>query len=139
MLLIAFLFCYSTNPFNNHHIISKTTLKRTFKVELNLPCSARSHVSRSWNISVIVSTCFLKTIHRSNYSQIFFKIVVLKSLANFIEKRLCWDSLFKKVTRLTAFNKKRLQHKCFPVKFAKYLRTFFKEDLLWYTNVQSWK
>ena len=48
----------------------------------------------------------------------------LKKLANFTGKHLCW-SLF--VIKLQFFSlqffKKRLQHKCFPVKFEKLLRT----------------
>ena len=36
---------------------------------------------------------------RSNRSQMFFKIVVLKNLANFTRKHLCW-SLFKKFADL---------------------------------------
>ena len=38
---------------------------------------------------------------------------VLKNFANFTGKHMCW----------TLFLKKRLQHRCFPVKFAKLLRT----------------
>ena len=55
---------------------------------------------------------------RSSRAQILFKIAALKNLANFIGKQLLW-SLF-----LIKFQaKKRLQHKCFPVKYAKFLRT----------------
>ena len=42
--------------------------------------------------------------------------------------------LFNKFAGLSAFNfiKKRLQHRSFPVKIAKFLRTsFFTEDLPW--------
>ena len=52
-------------------------------------------------------------------SQMFFKIDVLKNFANFTGKHQCW-SLF-----LVNFIKKRLQHKCFPVKYANFLRTTF--------------
>ena len=54
----------------------------------------------------------------------FFKIGVLKNFANFTGKHLL-ESLFIKAAGLKAcnFNKKRLQHRCFPVKFAKCLRT----------------
>ena len=47
------------------------------------------------------------------------------------------ESLFDKVAGIQAFRpstllKKRLQHRCFPVKFAKFLRTTsFTEHLLW--------
>ena len=49
----------------------------------------------------------------SSCSLVFFKTSVLKSLANFTGKHLCWSLFFKK----------RVQHMCFPVKFAKFLRT----------------
>ena len=42
--------------------------------------------------------------------------------------------LFNKIKGLKAWNfiKKRLEHKCFPVKFRKFLRTtFFTEHLRW--------
>ena len=48
-------------------------------------------------------------------SQIFFKIGVLKNFAILTEKHLCW--------RL--FLKKGLQHRCFPVNIAKFLRIAF--------------
>ena len=46
----------------------------------------------------------------------FFKIGVLKNFTNFTGKHLL----------------KRFQHRCFPVKFTKFLRTpFFTEQLRW--------
>ena len=51
---------------------------------------------------------------RSSPSQMFFKIGVLKHFANFTGKHLCWSLFFKK----------RLWHRCFPVNFAKFLRTY---------------
>ena len=72
---------------------------------------------------------------RSSRSQMFFKVGVHKNVANFTEKHLCW-SLF--VIKLQAFRpgcnliKKRLQHRCFSVKFGKFLRTsIFTEHLRW--------
>ena len=70
----------------------------------------------------VISHQTLKTVdptltikYRSSRSQIFFKIGVLKNFAKFTEKDLC-QSLFLI---------KRLRRKCFPVNFAKFLRTFF--------------
>ena len=66
-------------------------------------------------------------IYRSSRSQIFFKIGALNSFTIFTGKHLCW-SLFK------AFNviNKRLQHRCYPVNIAKFLRAaFFIEHLRW--------
>ena len=54
----------------------------------------------------------------------FFEIGVRQSFSNFTGKHLC-RSLFSDVADLKACNfvKKRLQHRCFPEKFAKFLRT----------------
>ena len=52
---------------------------------------------------------------------------------NIHRKTPCW-SLFNKITGLNSFNfiKKRLQHRCFTVKYAKILRTpCFTEHLWW--------
>ena len=60
---------------------------------------------------------------RSNHSQTFFKIGVLKNLAIFTEKHLCYlcpSGLL--------FIKKRLQHSRFLVNFAKFLRTAFLKN-----------
>ena len=48
----------------------------------------------------------------------------------FTEKHLCW-SLFNKVAGLKACNviDKRLQYRCFPVGFAKFLRHLFEDYL----------
>ena len=71
---------------------------------------------------------------RRSRSQMFFKIDVLKNFANYTGKHPCW-SLFNKVEGLKACNfiiKKRLQHRCFPVKFVKFVKTlFFIEHLRW--------
>ena len=64
----------------------------------------------------------------------FFQIDVLKNFANFTRKQLCWSLLFNKVAglRLATSLKKRLKHRCFPVKFAKFLKTtFFTEHFWW--------
>ena len=54
--------------------------------------------------------CWLRAnIVRSSRLQMFFKISVIKNFANFTLKR--------------NFVKKKLQHKCFPVNIAKFLRT----------------
>ena len=75
-----------------------------------------------------------RTTFRSSRSQMFFKIDALKNFANFTGKHLCWSLFFNKVSfeRSATLLKKRLQHRCFPVKFAKYLRaSFFTEHLRW--------
>ena len=48
----------------------------------------------------------------------FFKIGAIKNFTDFTEKHMCW-SLFNKAAGLKTYNiiKKRLQHRCFAVKF----------------------
>ena len=61
-----------------------------------------------------------------------FKRGVFKNFTNFIESVL--EYLFNKVTGLKIYKviKKRLQHRCIPVKFATFLRKpFFTEHLWW--------
>ena len=60
----------------------------------------------------------------SSRSQTFFKIGVLKNVANFTGRDLCWSLFLIKLQAL----KKRLQHRCFPPKFAKFLRTLFLQN-----------
>ena len=65
--------------------------------------------------------CFRK--NRSSHRRCSVKKGVLKSFADFTRKHLC-GSLFLIIAGLACnFIKKRLPHRCFPVEFAKYLRT----------------
>ena len=68
---------------------------------------------------------------RSSRSQMFFKIDFLKIFANSIGKHLCWSIFLKKVAgpQDYSFIKRRFQHRCFPVKFAK-LRSSHSEMFL---------
>ena len=63
----------------------------------------------------------------------FFKISVLRNFASFTGKHVRWRLfLIKRLLQASNFIKKRLQLKCFPVKFAKLLRrVFFTEHLRW--------
>ena len=74
------------------------------------------------------------TLTRGSQPEVFCKRGVLKNLATFRGKHLCWSLFFNKVAGLrhAALVKKRLQHRCFSVNFAKFLRTpFFTERLRW--------
>ena len=70
---------------------------------------------------------------RSICWQMFFKISVLKNFTNFTRKHLCWSLILIKLQAWFAVTSlKRLKHRCFLVKFAKFLRThFFIEHLQW--------
>ena len=64
--------------------------------------------------------------YSSSYSQMFLKIGVLKNFANFTGKQLRYNFYLIKLKALSpATLLKRLQHRCFPVKFLKFLRTPF--------------
>ena len=71
----------------------------------------------------------------------FFKIKCSSKFHKFHRKTPVLESHFKKVAGLKACNfiKKRLQHRCFPVRFEKFLRTpFFTENLWWLLLITNW-
>ena len=74
---------------------------------------------------------FREQIFRSSHLQMLFKIGALKSFPNFTGKHLCW-SLFLKNLQAEGLQlcKKRLQHRCFPVNFVKFLKTHFLTEHL---------
>ena len=59
--------------------------------------------------------------------QVFCKKRVLKNFAKFTGQNLCWSLFVEKIAGLTPANllKRRLQHRCYPVSFVKFLRTTF--------------
>ena len=76
------------------------------------------------------------------------KKAVLRNFAKFAEKHLCWSLFFKKSACLQSSNfiEKRLQHRCFTVNIAKFLRTPvlknigerpFKRFPTWTNNITS--
>ena len=71
---------------------------------------------------------------RSSRSQMFFKIGVLENCAIFTRKHLCWSLFLIKFSKkfIKNFIKKRLQHRCFPANIAKFLRTTFFIQHLWW-------
>ena len=71
--------------------------------------------------------------HRSSRPKMLCKKCGLGNFAKFTGKHLCQSLFFNKVAgRPATLLKKRLWHRCFPVKFAKFLRTtFLSEHLRW--------
>ena len=65
--------------------------------------------------------------YRSSSLEVFCKKGVLRNFTEFTGKRLCQSLIFNKVAGLRPANlvKKRIQHRCSPVNFAKFLRTLF--------------
>ena len=62
--------------------------------------------------------------------ELFYNKNVLKNFAKFTIKHLCQSLLLNKVAGLMPVTllKKRLCHRCFPVNFAKFLRTPFSQN-----------
>ena len=78
----------------------------------------------------------------------FHKKAVFKNLAIFTGKHLVWSLFLYENSGLHAckFIKERLQHRCFPVNIAKFLRTFFLNNICewlseyfptWINNITS--
>ena len=69
---------------------------------------------------------------RSSRPEVFSKKDVLRNFTKFTGKHLCQSLFFKEVAGLrpATLLKKRPWHRCFPVKFVKFLRTpFFTKHL----------
>ena len=66
----------------------------------------------------------------------FCKKYILKNSAKFAGKHPCLSVLFNKVAGLSpvALLKKRPQHRCSPVNFAKFLRTPVLQNTSWLLN-----
>ena len=71
---------------------------------------------------------------RSSRPEAFCEKGVLRNFAKFTGKHLCQSLLFNKVAgpRPATLLKNRLWRSCFPVNFAKFLRTPFLKEHLWW-------
>ena len=89
-----------------------TNLELTLKVKLSM-----------YSSPLCVST--FNGHSRSSIPEVFCKKCVLRNFAKFTGKHLCQSLFFNKVSgvRPAILLKKRLWHRCFPVNFAKFLRT----------------
>ena len=116
-------------PFFTEHL--RWLLLKISLIQIIFQLSLQLQISKVDNIYIdLLPRCchlpnFFKGAEVAN--GVFFKKGVLKNFANFTGKHRC-QSLFKKVAGLQAcqtcnFIKKRLQHRCFPMKLAKFLRT----------------
>ena len=74
-------------------------------------------------------------LYRSSRPKVFCKKGVLRNFAKFTGKHLCESLFFNKVAGLrpAILLKKRLWHRCFPMNFAKFLRTY--RNLWWLHTV----
>ena len=74
----------------------------------------------------------INSLSRSTHQCCSVKKATVKSFAKFTGKHLCWSLSFNRVAVLKPVTllKKRLQHRCFPVNFAKFFNNiFFTEHL----------
>ena len=71
-----------------------------------------------------------KLLHRSSHQRCSVRKGILRNFAKFTGKHLCQSLFFNKVAGLSPATllKKRLWHRCFPVNFAKFLRTPFLQN-----------
>ena len=78
-------------------------------------------------------------IRRSSRPDVFCKKDALRNFAKSAGKHLCQSLFFNKVAGLrpATLLKKRLWHRCFPVNFAKFLRTPFLTEHLWWLLLES--
>ena len=120
---------------NNNHI-SKELLVNKFNMMLDN--QSRLVLSNQNPLRHKMNHRDLLGLFRSSYLKCSVKKGVLKNFENFTEKHLCWSLL-----QACNFIKKRLQHWCFPVKFAKFSRTSILkkicERLLLFVSLQAWR
>ena len=78
---------------------------------------------------------------RSSHQRCSVKIGVLRNFAKVTGKHLCQSLFFNKVAGLRSANllKMSLWHRYFPVNFAKFLRTLFLTDHLWWPFLQIFR
>ena len=92
--------------------------------------SSRSHV-----FLFIISYSFFKNLFSKisqNSQRCSIRKGALRNLAIFTGKHLYQSLFFNKVSFPSTLLKRRLRHWCFPVNFAKFLRTPFYIEHLWW-------
>ena len=76
------------------------------------------------NSNIWVVRMYSLWIIRGSHQRCSIEIGFLRNFAKLTEKHLCQSLIFNRVAGLTP-EKKKLWHRCFPVNFAKFLRTPF--------------
>ena len=97
-------------------------------------CRPRMHRKTNINLFARLSKTFQITLllgtFRSNRPEVLCKKYVLRNFAKFTGKHLCQRLFLNKVAGLrpATLLKKSFWHRCFPVNFAKFLRTPFLQN-----------
>ena len=99
--------------------------------------SSNAHSVRVFKSSYFIFLIFFHiycTILKSSRPEVFCKKGVLRNFTKFTGKHLCRSLFFNKVTGLRSATllKERLWPRYFPVNFAKFLRTPFLKEHLWW-------
>ena len=83
------------------------------------------------NVSSQSTLSSFHTLLRSSRPEVYCKKSVLRNFEKSIGKHLCQCLFFNKVAclRPATLLKKKLWHRCFPVNFAKFLRTPFLQSI----------
>ena len=104
--------------------LSKKNVLISFVFQKTYQCLYQVTVSGYWFDSLLDPPP--KTYHiQKQPPELFYKKAVLKSFAIFTGKHLCWILLLIKLQACNSV-KKRLQHSCFPVSIARFLRTIWR-------------
>ena len=94
----------------------------------------------NWRVFLKVEPFYQISRFRSSHLEVLFcKKGALKNFTKFTGKHLCWSLFFNKVAGLATSFKNWLGQMCFPVNFAKFLRTSFFIEHLWWLLLWSVK
>ena len=85
----------------------------------------------TWDYSTIIFNLTNRSIHR----RCSVKKGVLNNFANFTGKHICRSHFLLKLQAEDFYNKKRLQHWCFPVKCVKFIRTLILKNICKRLNI----
>ena len=107
-----------------------------FHEKLHLRCSTGFWIRiwlKSYKSNVIIKfMCFLLEfaafIYFCTAPEVFYKKGVHRNFTKFTGKHLCQSIFFNKVAGHCNFIKMKLWHRCFPMNFAKFLRTPFLQN-----------
>ena len=86
-----------------------------------------------WFLSMVyhrIKEVVLNSEQQNHATEVFYKKCFLKNFAKFTGKQLCQSLFLTNAASLRSASsfKKRLQHRSFPVNFAKFLRTTFLQN-----------
>ena len=96
------------------------------------PLKALKKLNAFWEQCLAINQVYHE--YRCSRPEVLCKKHALKNFAKFPGKHLCQSLFFNKVAGSgpATLLKKRTWHRCFPLSFAKFLRTPFLTEYLWW-------